>query len=271
MASILSENYSYLKENHSELLKLTIKDVCVGGYMLAVELSDGSQGMASFEPNAEIHCDKKNRDFGEFTPLQIKGRTLLELFECKKNNGLPNGLRVAALNAISVKLMDTFGLKVIRETDPIDLLDLSGEKVITIVGAFHSYIKKVSKTKCHLNVLELNEEAMLPEHRQYFVPAHKYTEVLPKSDIIVITGLTIVNNTLDDLLLACNDKAQVIITGPSSNLIPQVLFEKHIDIIGGTLISKPELLFPLISQGAAGYHLFTYCAEKICILNEKSF
>jgi hypothetical protein len=38
-------------------------------------------------------------------------------------------------------------------------------------------------------------------------------------------------------------------------------------MIGGTMITKPEILFPMVSQGAAGYHLFEYCAEKITIYN----
>jgi uncharacterized protein (DUF4213/DUF364 family) len=61
----------------------------------------------------------------------------------------------------------------------------------------------------------------------------------------------------------------IVITGPSSSMIPDVLFKQNVSILGGIRIIKPEQVFPLVGQGAAGYHLFEYCAEKICILNEK--
>jgi len=28
----------------------------------------------------------------------------------------------------------------------------------------------------------------------------------------------------------------------------------------------PEILFSLVREGGTGYHLFEYCAQKICIL-----
>jgi uncharacterized protein (DUF4213/DUF364 family) len=93
--------------------------------------------------------------------------------------------------------------------------------------------------------------------------------VLQDAGIVIITGLTMVNNTFDDLLKACPADAQIAVVGPSSNLLAEVLFARNVSIIGSTLITHPDLVFDLISQGAAGYHLFEYCAEKVFILNEK--
>jgi uncharacterized protein (DUF4213/DUF364 family) len=137
-----------------------------------------------------------------------------------------------------------------------------------MVGAFHSYINKLSKFDAKLQVLELNKEAFLPHHAKYYVPAENYKEVLSNADLVIITGLTLVNNTFDNLLSVISPKSKSIVIGPSSGIIPDLFFEKNIDIIGGTLIANPEKLFPLVSQGAAGYHLFEYCAEKICVLND---
>ena len=156
-----------------------------------------------------------------------------------------------------------------RNADPIDLMDLGPGKTVTLVGAFHSYIHKIIQSGSKLFVLELHEDALLPEHKEYYVPANEYARVFQISDTVLITGLTLVNNTLDDLLQSIKPETKVIVTGPSSSVIPDVLFKHNVDIIGGILITKPELVFPLISQGAAGYHLFKYCCEKVCILNEK--
>jgi uncharacterized protein (DUF4213/DUF364 family) len=92
--------------------------------------------------------------------------------------------------------------------------------------------------------------------------------VLPVSDIVIITGLTLVNNTLDGLLETVKPEAQIIVTGPSSSFIPDILFQHHVKIVGSVSISNPEKMFQVVSEGGAGYHLFEYCAEKITILNE---
>ena len=80
--------------------------------------------------------------------------------------------------------------------------------------------------------------------------------------------LTLVNNTIDGLLSAISPDALVIVTGPSSSLIPDVLFQNKVNIIGATKITNPEILFNIVSECGAGFHSFKYCAAKICIINE---
>lgn len=251
-----------------ELGNLTISDVRIGAFLGAVKLSDGSYGIASAIKDSDIHCDKKERDFGDFTPLQIVGLKVSTLFAHEKNTATVQILKIAALNAFFHRFVKDNSYKILRNTDPIDILDLNKYKNVAMVGAFHSYINKLSKFNNNLQVLELNKDAFLPHHAQYYVSAEKYKEVISNADLVIITGLTLVNNTFDNLLSAISPNSKSIVIGPSSGIIPDLFFEKQIDIIGGTLITNPEKLFPMVSQGAAGYHLFKYCAEKICVLNE---
>jgi len=78
----------------------------------------------------------------------------------------------------------------------------------------------------------------------------------------------LINNTLEGLLSAINSDSQVIVTGLSSSLIPDLLFENKINNIGGTRIINSYLMLSIVSEADSGYCLFKYCAEKICILNE---
>lgn len=267
---ILGEIRQHISENYpGRLQKLTIADVSIGLHMTAVQLSDGSNGIAATEADEQIHCAKKNRDFSEFTPLQILGRTAEDLLFSRKTSSPVRSLQVAVLNAVSSRIIEEKQYKVLKNTDPVDLLDLTGRQTITIVGAFQSYIRKIAATNNHLQVLELNEQALMPEHRNFYVPAAEYSRVLPDSAVVIITGLTLVNNTLDDILGSCRAGSTIILTGPSSSILPDVLFSHHVSMLGGTRITKPELLMPLVRQGATGYHLFEYCAEKICILNNQ--
>jgi uncharacterized protein (DUF4213/DUF364 family) len=264
---IIEQTIKLLKSRYSDSIEsLSIADVRIGISMTAVRLSDGSCGVSSTLTNESQHCKKNNRDFGDFSPLRIKGHKVIELLETEKSSGIITTLRIASLNAISSQIISAGNYNVLENRDPVDLFDLSIPRTITIVGAFHSYINKISETKNRLYVLELDENEISPEERQFFVPAGDYKKVLPESDIIIITGLTLVNNTIDDLLASVPEKSAVVVAGPSGSIIPDVLFENKVSIIGATRITRPDVLFDLIGEGGGGYHLFGHCASKICIL-----
>jgi uncharacterized protein (DUF4213/DUF364 family) len=200
--------------------------------------------------------------------LNIRNQSVKSLFETKRLSNAIDTLRIAVLNAISSGIISSGRYKVIEDKDPIELIDLREAGTVTIVGAFHAYIEAVSAAGSRLYVLELNRDALNEECRKYYVPAEDYAKVIPESNVVIITGMTLVNNTIDGLLSVINPETKVIVTGPSSSIIPDILFENKVSIIGATRIEKPELLFRLVSEFGTGYHLFRYCARKICIINE---
>ena len=264
---ILQEHYQFLQQRYPELLALEIADLRVGANLLAMKLSDGSIGLASSGPTHHKHGDKKKRDYGDFTPLQITGRTLEALFETPRSTNLLQSLRVAALNAVSNTLNERNNTPILKDVDLTELFRPGAGKKVAIVGAFHSYIDKITGMGHEVRVLEMDETAVLPRHAAFFRPAEEFSSVLPESDIVIMTGLTMVNDTFDDLLSVCPPEAQTVVMGPSSNLLAEVLFQKKVDIIAGSRVTKPDVLFELVSQGGSGYHLFQYCAEKVFILN----
>ncbi len=255
--------------SHGYFGQLTIEDVCIGALLTAVRLSNGFYGVASTMPGGETHQPyKKNRDHGDFTPLKIIDRSLSALFSHLQNSSLVQSLKIATLNACFQESLAQNKYTILRNTDPVDLLDLNRYAKITMVGAFSAYIRKIAEVHPRLQVLELSEAAFLPEHKTFFVPADRYPSVLPESDLVIITGLTLVNHTFDELIKYLPEGSTNILIGPSASIPPELFFEHHISMIGATRITKPELLFPLVSQGGAGYHLFEYCAEKITLRNE---
>jgi uncharacterized protein (DUF4213/DUF364 family) len=266
---ILDETYTLLKSKYTNQIEnLTISDVRIGVYLSAVRLSDGSYGVASTLPDEQYYCIRKNRDFGDFTPSKIIGQKVKDLLETNKKSNVIDTLKIAVLNAISSRIISASNYKILENIDPIDMIDLHSKKTITIVGGFQTYIPKISDTGNKLYVLELNEYALTEEQKQFYVPAEDYAKVLPVSDIVIITGLTLVNNTIDGLLSSIKPNTQGIVTGPSSSIIPDILFENKVNIIGATRITNPDLLFTIVSETGSGYHLFKYCAQKICIINE---
>ncbi len=267
---IIEETYHLLQTKYSNHIEdITIDNVQIGLFLTAVKLSNGSCGVASSDLNSTINCcHKQKRDFGVFTPGKIRGQKVVDLFNHPENSKIMESVKMAALNAVSADIISKSKHVVVEDKDPIDLLDLSGQKTICIVGAFQSYIKKIAQTPHKLYVLELNEEALGEDQKQYFVPAADASSILPLSDIVIITGVTLLNKTLDDLLCHIPADKQVVVVGPTAGLIPDVLFKHNVNIIGSTKITHPESMFKVVSEGGVGFHLFQYCAKKICLLNE---
>jgi uncharacterized protein (DUF4213/DUF364 family) len=126
---------------------------------------------------------------------------------------------------------------------------------------------KLSEQPCTLQVLELDAHAFPERHHRLYIPAERAAEILPHSDAVILTGSTLVNHTLDDLLALISPRTFTALVGPSGGLLPDALFRKGINIIGTIRILDPNTMFTVVSEGGAGYHLFRTCAEKICILH----
>jgi len=267
---IFNETYNYIRSAHAELFhNTTIEKVVIGIHFTAVQLSGGLVGIAKTEVDSNCcNSSKSKRNFGAFSPGKIQGQKILDLFELEGKSDILDNVRLAVLNAVSSEIISHAKYNVIEDKDPIDLVDLNQEKTICIVGAFQSYMNKIAATKNKLFVLELNENAFNEDQKQFYVPAEQYEKTFAKSDIIIITGATLANNTLDKLLECIPEHAQTILVGPSSSIVPDILFKHNVNIIGSTKILDTEKMFTIISEGGTGYHLFNSCAKKICLVNE---
>jgi hypothetical protein len=138
---IIEQTYNLLKSLYrSKFGELIISDVKIGLYLTAVRLSDNSIGTSATLSDDKHFCAKSNRDFGDFTPLKIRGHKALDILEIHKESSLILSLKTAVLNAISSKIISSGNYKIVENCDPIQLLDLNLQKTITIVGAFQSYI-----------------------------------------------------------------------------------------------------------------------------------
>lgn len=251
------------------LNSVTIEKLVAGVYLTAVKLSSGYSGLASNDLNSSDNCThSRNRGFGDFTPGHFKGLKVADLFAIPEPTCFIKTLQLAAMNALSSELIAESKYRIIENLDPIELIDLTEQKQVCVVGAFFSYIKKIADSDSVLKIIELNENAVPEEYRPYFVPLHLSEKVISQSDVVIITGSSLANNTLDNLLEVIPGKAKVILVGPTSGLIPDVLFTLGVDIIGTTRITDSDKMFELVAEGAAGFHLFKSCATKICIVNE---
>ncbi len=266
---IIEETIQYLHDSHADILSSErIERLVVGVFFTAVQLSGGTCGLARSELSGELCCTTDHqRNLGEFSPGRLKGKTIFDILDHPDERPLFASVKMAVLNAVSARIIASCDYTVMTGRDPIEWIDASAGKTVTIVGAFQAYMDKLSELPCRLQVLELDPTAFPERHRRLYVPAERAADVLPGSDAVILTGSTLVNNTLDDLLALISPQAFTVLVGPSAGLLPDLLFRKGIDLIGTIRILDPGIMFTVVSEGGAGYHLFRTCAEKICLFH----
>lgn len=96
-------------------------------------------------------------------------------------------------------------------------------------------------------------------------PAEAAPDLIPRADVVGITGMTILNHTFDDLLALCPPQAQVVVLGPSTPLSP-ILFDLGVDFISGTSVFDEAEVLQVIKQGgsavqARGTRKITLCRQ----------
>lgn len=114
-------------------------------------------------------------------------------------------------------------------------------KRIAIVGHF-PFIPKVRETAKQLWVIEKN-----PREGD-FIEADA-DNLIPRADVIGITGTAFTNHTIEHLFELCNPRAYVIVLGDTSPL-SQVLFDYGVDAVSGTKVVNSELALRCVSEGA---------------------
>jgi uncharacterized protein (DUF4213/DUF364 family) len=116
-----------------------------------------------------------------------------------------------------------------------------GGRKVVIVGHF-PFVPRLKEKVGELVVLD-----QLP--REDDLPAEEAPKVVPEADVVAITGMTLVNHTLVNLLQLCSPDSLVVLLGPSTPLSP-VLFEYGVDMLCGSLVANINSVLDAVSQGA---------------------
>ncbi len=93
-------------------------------------------------------------------------------------------------------------------------------------------------------------------------------EIIAKADVLIITGVTLLNHTLEEILQAAGPHAEIAVIGPTASLLPEALFQRGVRVVGGVWVQKPDELLDVLAAGGSGYHFFDDLAARIVIENK---
>lgn len=269
--SILEEVLEEIREIlRDDFDSITVERVVIGIFFTGVKLSDGSGGLC-FTPIKEIPeavcCPSSARAMPH--PGRFAGRSAGGfLRDLPRAPPLKKAVGIAILNALSEscrKRRPDMGY--IRENgrDVLDTVSLPEDGYVVVVGALVPVIRRLKARGKPFGILELDLRTLKPDELPYALPQDEADAAFRRADMLVITGTTLINNTLEPLLALARPGASIIVVGPTASMLPDAFFRRGVTILGGDSVTSPDELLDVIAEGGSGYHFFGRSAEKTIV------
>lgn len=228
---IIDELLGQVGEHESQLKDLTLSRVCVSLCYTAVMLDNGYVGLCHTPTEDIAHTHWGRRQvFHGFKALEIT-RLANSLDVIEKTVG------IATLNALSQYLMDLEVYERQFEVDAFDAIDVKREDRVAVVGYIRPLVGKLRARTREVQVFERN-----PQLRGDALPDTFVDSILPKADVVVISGSSLANGTLDRLLELSKRARFVVFAGPTASTLPEPLFKRGVNIVAGVRAKGPKVV-----------------------------
>ena len=254
----------------SELDEITIERAVVGLFFTGVKLSNGTAGTSAtpIKSIPEAVCCPSSATAMPF-PGKLRGRRAVDLaHEALSGHGIRRAVGIATVNALADCCWQRRphpDIELHHGVDAFDATDIRhGDKVV-VVGAFVPFLKELKRRGQAFLVLEQDSATLKADELPFFRPAEQAAEILPDADVVLITGSTLVNNTLEDLLALARPDARVTIVGPTVGMLPDAFLARGADVLGCVRITEPDAFLDLLAEGGSGYHFFGRTAQKLVL------
>lgn len=254
----------------SDLEMITIERAVFGLFFSGVKLSTGHGGVC-YTPVKEmpeaVCCPSSARAM----PLsgRLKGRTAAEYLEyIFDRNILKRTLGIAALNALSTlywQLKPPRDYTIQYGYNAFDDVDPRRYDYSVVVGALVPMLKKLIAANADFAVMEMDSRTLKGKELDHYLPPSEAAKCVPKADLMVITGVTVLNDTLPELLELRKPGAEIIVTGPTVSMLPEAFFKRGVTSLGGIVVTKADELLDLLCEGGSGYHFFGQSAEQTIV------
>lgn len=245
---------------------LTVKEIAVGIFYTGVKLSDGSLGI-SFTEISELTQQKyRDRIMEDIPCLHLLHKEPLEKLMKLAFSPIPLEFTIgsAVINSLSHSLFrrNRENLNIL-ETDCLSLLNIKENDEVTMIGALPSYIRKIKGVAKKLTVIDNNPGINECEGHPVTRGEHTYNAV-KTSDVLIMTGVTFTNGSVDYLTDLAPPQCRCAIVGPSAGTYPVPYFRKGISILGTMEITDSDAVLAVIRHGGSIRH-FRNFSKKITI------
>jgi len=199
----------------------------------ALELEDGSVGFSFMRID-----DTERRLRASNAADRCSGATALELARgYAQSDPAVKALGFAAINALSQSLFSRAGWIPSDSGDALGEAEPQRGEHIGMIGFFTPLVARVTAAGARLTVLELRQD-LAGEHEGFRVTLDPGE--LASCEKVVSTCTVMLNDTLDAVLEACRQARYFAIIGPTAGCLPDPLFARRVDHVGGRRVVDVE-------------------------------
>ena len=176
---------------------------------------------------------------------------------------------IATLNAVSQHILKIKNPYTKIKIDIVDYLKINNDTKVTFIGLIAPMIKKISDITKSLIIIENNLKVSTP-FKDIIIKNNidQLKDEELSTDILFCTGTALINNTLEDILQKFKRKAQrIVVIGPSASMIPDIMFDYGVNIVGGMKIINTDATIRVLQEGG-GTKLFKQFGKKYNLIKE---
>ncbi|MFH0731018.1 MAG: DUF364 domain-containing protein [Pseudomonadota bacterium] len=269
---ILEETAMLVKEKMGQDYRdISLEKLTIGLFFTGVKLSNGVGGIC-YTPIKDIPqavCCPSSAG-SAFNPEKTNGMPVEEVLKAlTSTEPIKTAVAIATLNALSNTLWQsgmTGPYTITNHMDAQDAVHMPIEKTVAVVGAFVPTLQALKRRGGTWWVIEQEPKTLKEDEIPHYVPAEGSEEIIGKADVLIITGVTLINHTLDGILSAAKPNAEIAVMGPTASSLPEPLFKRGVRIVGGVRVTHPDALLEILAAGGSGYHFFDKYADRIVII-----
>ncbi len=254
----------------AELGTISIARAVVGLFFTGIELSTGEVGACAtpLKSIPEAVCCPSSAHAMPF-PGKMRGRPAADLLDAARHpEPLRRAIGIATLNALAARCQARSAHPEVELEAGIDAFDAAaiqpGQRVV-VVGAFVPFLRELKRRGQPYLVLEQDPATLKPDELPFFREAGLALQVAPEADVLLVTGTTLLNDSLDAILAAARPAARKVVVGPTVGLVADAFLARGADILGAIRVTDPAAFLETLAEGGSGYHFFGRSAEKVVL------
>mgnify|MGYP001813632152 CR=1 FL=1 len=223
---------------------------------MAVVLEGGACGISYL-----LLSEEKMEPYKALEPRHFVGKDPEEFaLEFGGEDPLKESISMAAINAICQYVMKESHFPFDKVTDSLGLLSVERGDRIGMVGLFSRLTETIKKAGAEMVIVE-RRESLIQKYRG--LPITPDVTQLATCNKILCTSTTVLNHSLDEILAHCSPDAFVSVVGPSAGYLPDPLFARGVDVVGGRVVeNSEEFLECLVQRKRWGNTTSRTCFQK---------
>jgi len=237
----------------------TIADVRLGRAYIAVRIDDGRLGLSGFPTRgpgrpgplnspyddgcpglSDVPAGESSRG-GEELPLSATlagaGAATVLGWLTEKGAPLKKALALATANALIFQEHSDM------EGDSLDLLHLTPNDKVAMVGRFTPLVNRIEITGASLTVLEKDAAKGL------VLPEKERRTILKGCTVAIMTATTLLYDDLEDILNDLGAPRHVALLGPSTPMLRDLFTDTPVTHLGGVRIRDAAQIIPIVAAG----------------------